>query len=92
MINFNTSELNKLVQKIKEGDRRSLAKAITLAESTRQDHQDYSKFMLDKLKKNSKNSLKIGLTGTPGVGKSTFIETLGLQLIQNEKKNSCTCN
>ena len=86
MTNFNNSKLNELVQKVKEGDRRSLAKAITLAESTRQDHQDYSKFVLDKLKNNSKNALKIGLTGTPGVGKSTFIETLGLQLTQNGKK------
>ena len=86
MTDFNNSKLNELVQKVKEGDRRSLAKAITLAESTRQDHQDHSKFVLDKLKNNSKNALKIGLTGTPGVGKSTFIETLGLQLIQNGKK------
>ena len=86
MTNFNTSKLTELVRKIKEGDRRSLAKAITLVESTRRDHQDHSKFVLDKLKNYSKNSLKIGLTGTPGVGKSTFIETLGLQLIQKKKK------
>ena len=86
MTNFNNNKLKELVRKVKEGDRRSLAKAITLVESTRRDHQDHSKFVLDKLKNCSKNSLKIGLTGTPGVGKSTFIETLGLQLIQKKKK------
>ena len=78
--------LTEIVEKIKKGDRRSLSRAITLAESTRKDHQQYSKSIIQKLSSTPKSSLKIGLTGTPGVGKSTFIETLGLQLIQNGKK------
>jgi len=79
-------EPKELIKKIKTGDRKSLARAITLVESTRQDHQTQSKLILDQLKHSSGNSLKIGLTGTPGVGKSTFIETFGLQLINKRKK------
>ena len=86
MINLNITNHNELVEKIKTGDRRSLAKAITLVESTRQDHQNLSRLILEKLKNDSKTSLKIGLTGTPGVGKSTFIETLGLHLTNIGKK------
>ena len=83
---LNDSNLVEIVGKIKKGDRRALSRAITLAESTRKDHQEYSKRILQRLSDKPKNSLKIGLTGTPGVGKSTFIETLGLQLIQDGKK------
>ena len=79
-------DLIEIIEKIKKGDRRSLSKAITLAESTRKDHQQYSTNIIQKLSSTPKSSLKIGLTGTPGVGKSTFIETLGLQLIQSGKK------
>ncbi len=86
MTNVNINKLTEFVEKIKNGDRRSLAKAITLTESTRQDHRDHSKNIFQKLKDESLNSLKIGLTGTPGVGKSTFIENLGLQLIELGKK------
>ncbi len=86
MTNLKNPNLKELAEKVKKGDRRALAKAITLAESTRLDHQDYLKVILDKLKMHSGSSIKIGLTGTPGVGKSTFIETLGLQLIKNGKK------
>ena len=79
-------KLIEIVEKIKKGDRRSLSRAITLAESTRKDHQQYSKKIIQRLSSHPKNSVKIGLTGAPGVGKSTFIETLGLQLIQKGKK------
>lgn len=86
MTNLKNPNLKELAEKVKKGDRRALAKAITLAESTRLDHQDYLKVILDKLKMHSGSSIKIGLTGTPGVGKSTFIETFGLQLINKRKK------
>ena len=78
--------LIEIIEKIKKGDRRSLSRAITLAESTRKDHQQYSRNIIKELSSGVKNCLKIGLTGTPGVGKSTFIENLGLQLIQSGKK------
>ena len=62
-------------------DRRSLAKAITLVESTRPDHRERAQALIDALLPHAGNSLRIGITGVPGVGKSTFIETFGLALI-----------
>jgi LAO/AO transport system kinase len=62
--------------------RRALARAITLLESTRADHRARADALLDALLPRSGNSLRIGLSGVPGVGKSTFIEALGLYLIE----------
>ena len=86
MTKSNIIKPNELIEKVKKGDRRSLAKAITLTESTRQDHRKLSRLIVEALKNEPKNSLKIGLTGTPGVGKSTFIESLGLHLTDKGKK------
>ena len=60
------------------GDRRSLARAITLVESARADHRQEAESLLSALP--AREALRIGLSGTPGVGKSTFIEALGLHL------------
>lgn len=60
------------------GDRRALARAITLIESTRPDHRAQAVALLAALP--PRQALRIGLSGTPGVGKSTFIETFGLML------------
>jgi LAO/AO transport system kinase len=62
--------------------RRALAKAITLLESTRADHRAEADTLLAALLPHSGRSLRIGLSGVPGVGKSTFIEALGLFLVQ----------
>ncbi|WP_395686786.1 methylmalonyl Co-A mutase-associated GTPase MeaB [Caenimonas koreensis] len=61
--------------------RRALAKAITLLESTLPDHRAQADELLTALLPHSGKSLRIGISGVPGVGKSTFIETLGLHLI-----------
>ncbi|CBW28000.1 putative transport system kinase [Halobacteriovorax marinus SJ] len=66
---------------ILKGSRRALAKAITLIESKREDHRIEAQELLEKLLPKSGNSIRIGITGTPGVGKSTFIESFGLYLI-----------
>src|SRR5690606_24766403 len=63
------------------GDRRSLARAITLVESTRADDQDAAGALLDALTPDAGGALRIGITGSPGVGKSTFIEAFGLHLV-----------
>ena len=63
------------------GERRALAKAITLIESTRVDHQARARALLTALLPHTGNSLRLGISGVPGVGKSTFIEALGLLLI-----------
>ena len=61
--------------------RRALAKAITLMESTRQDHRQQADQLLTQLLPHTGKSMRIGLSGVPGVGKSTLIENLGLWLI-----------
>jgi LAO/AO transport system kinase len=61
--------------------RRAMAKAITLLESTRADHRAQGDALLAALLPHTGRSLRIGLSGVPGVGKSTFIETLGLFLV-----------
>ena len=69
------------VAAVLSGDRRALAKAITLIESTRADHRAQADLLLDALLPSSGKSLRLGISGAPGVGKSTFIEALGLFLI-----------
>jgi LAO/AO transport system kinase len=61
--------------------RRAMAKAITLLESTRPDHRAAADDLLNTLLPHTGRSLRIGLSGVPGVGKSTFIEALGLMLV-----------
>lgn len=62
--------------------RRSMAKAITLLESTRPDHRIRADELLNAILPKSGNSFRLGISGVPGVGKSTFIEALGLYLIE----------
>ena len=70
-----------LVQRVLQNDRRALAKAITLIESTRADHRAQADALLDELLPRTGKALRLGISGVPGVGKSTFIEALGLFLI-----------
>jgi LAO/AO transport system kinase len=70
-----------LVEGVLSGQRRSLAKAITLIESTRTDHQARAQMLMETLLPRTGNSIRIGISGVPGVGKSTFIEALGMHLI-----------
>ena len=70
-----------LADAIRKGDRRALARAITLIESTRADHRTAAGELLDSLMPQTGNSTRIGISGAPGVGKSTFIEALGNHLI-----------
>lgn len=69
------------VDKLIAGNRRSLAKAITLVESSRPEDNIEAQSLLEKILPHSGKSLRIGITGVPGVGKSTFIESFGLYLI-----------
>ncbi len=62
-------------------NRRSLAKAITLVESTRPDHGERARRLLEALLPHAGKSLRVGISGVPGVGKSTYIEALGMHLI-----------
>jgi LAO/AO transport system kinase len=70
-----------LKDRILARDRRALARAITLVESGRADHRAEALALLDALAAAGRQSLRIGLSGTPGVGKSTFIEAFGMMLV-----------
>ncbi|MFV0198128.1 methylmalonyl Co-A mutase-associated GTPase MeaB [Empedobacter falsenii] len=74
-----------LAQKIKEGDRFALSRAITLAESNRLDDLNLAHQVISLLP-TSKTSKRIAITGIPGVGKSTFIESLGKYIVQQGEK------
>ena len=74
-------ELKKFHQHILSGSRKHLGKAITLIESSREKDQIISEKLLELFKGNDK-SIRIGITGVPGVGKSTFIESFGMTLIR----------
>ncbi len=71
-----------LADAVRAGDRRSLARAITLAESTRADHRDEAAALLDEVMPATGGSTRVGISGAPGAGKSTFIEALGLHLVE----------
>ncbi len=62
------------------GDRRALARAITLAESTRPDHRAEAEDLLDRVLDGHAGAIRLGISGAPGVGKSTFIEAFGRHL------------
>ena len=68
------------IDKLLAGDRRALSKAITLVESSRSDHRAAALELLEAASKANRQALRIGLSGTPGVGKSTFIESFGTYL------------
>lgn len=70
--------MDELTKPLTQGDRRALSRAITLVESTRPDHRARAVALLAELP--SRQALCIGLSGTPGVGKSTFIEAFGKML------------
>ncbi|MFS0898193.1 methylmalonyl Co-A mutase-associated GTPase MeaB [Mycolicibacterium litorale] len=71
-----------LATAIRGGDRSALAKAITLVESTRADHRERAQELLLELTPEAGSALHVGITGVPGVGKSTTIEALGMYLIE----------
>jgi len=71
---------------LRAGDRRALARAITLVESTRDDHRERAQVLLERALPHSGDSIRIGITGIPGVGKSTFIEAFGLHLIERGRR------
>ena len=76
----------RLAADIVAGDRRALAKGITLVESTRADHRAQADALLAAVLSHTGGSVRLGITGVPGVGKSTFIERFGLSLIAQGHK------
>jgi LAO/AO transport system kinase len=71
---------------VASGDRAALARAITLMESRRPDHREAARALLQELMPRTGKAVRIGITGVPGVGKSTAIDTLGSMLTEKEHK------
>ncbi|MCE9499021.1 MAG: methylmalonyl Co-A mutase-associated GTPase MeaB [Leptospira sp.] len=70
-----------LSEKLLAGDNRALAKAITLTESSRPEDRELAKNLLSVIEKTKRETIRIGISGAPGAGKSTFIEAFGLYII-----------
>jgi GTPase len=81
MATENGDSVDKLAAAVRSGDRAALARAITLVESTRADHHQQAQQLLLALMPAAGNAHHVGITGVPGVGKSTAIEALGMYLI-----------
>jgi LAO/AO transport system kinase len=77
---------SELAQAVRSGDRSALPRAITLVESTRVDHRETAQRLLMELMPDAGRALHVGITGVPGVGKSTAIEALGMYLIEQGHK------
>ena len=73
--------MSELAARVRDGDRRALARAITLVESTRPDHRSEADALLTELLPATGSSQRVGISGAPGAGKSTLIEALGLHIV-----------
>ena len=74
------TDTEKLADQLLAQERRALARSITLVESGRADHREAAQALLDRVAGHGKQAIRVGLSGTPGVGKSTFIEAFGMML------------
>src|ERR1700744_2974367 len=79
-------DIDKLAQELRGGSRAALARAITLVESRRADHQASARDLVQALLPQTGSAIRVGITGSPGVGKSTTIDALGMFLIEHGHK------
>lgn len=84
--NKHKTTIDDAVSGILNGDKKLLARAITLVESNAQKHINKAQTLLNKLLPHTGGSLRIGITGVPGAGKSTLIESLGYYLCERDHK------
>jgi LAO/AO transport system kinase len=80
------AEIKSLAKNLRAGGRATLARAITLIESRRSDHQAAARELVQTLLPQTGNAVRVGITGSPGVGKSTTIDALGMFLIERGHK------
>jgi len=81
-----TLDIKTLANDLRSGNRAALARAITLVESRRSDHQGTARELVQTLLPDTGKACRVGITGSPGVGKSTTIDTLGMYLIEHSHK------
>ncbi len=77
----NINTINEMADGVRAGERATLARAITLVESTKPEHQELAQALLQALLPAKGSALRLGITGVPGVGKSTTIDQLGMNLV-----------
>jgi LAO/AO transport system kinase len=82
MASRRNDSVEQLADAVRNGDRAALPRAITLLESTRSDHREQAQQLLLELTPDAGDAYRVGITGIPGVGKSTSIEALGMHLIE----------
>ena len=83
---INEATLAESIRRLRQGERATLAQAMTLVESRHPSHQALSTQLLDAIMPYCGNALRLGVTGTPGAGKSTFLEAFGMLLIREGLK------
>lgn len=83
---INEATLAESIRRLRQGERATLAQAMTLVESRHPRHQALSTQLLDAIMPYCGNALRLGVTGTPGAGKSTFLEAFGMLLIREGLK------
>ena len=81
------SDIESLTQGILNQDIGALARSITLTESMKPKHRQQAKQLLEAIQPHTGQALRIGITGTPGVGKSTFIDTFASTIIETYSKS-----
>lgn len=81
-----TPSVEEFVEGIRAGQRSTLARAITLVESSRPDHHAKARELLRAVRPYTGNAIRVGISGVPGVGKSTFINTFGMHIIEQGHK------
>lgn len=86
-MSHNLPSKKEFIDGILSGNRMLLSRAITLIESTKNEHQDLAQEIIEGCLPHSGDSIRIGITGVPGVGKSTFIEAFGNHIIKNENRS-----
>src|SRR4051794_27831366 len=79
-------DIERLARELRAGHRAALARAITLIESRRGDHQASARALVQALLPDTGKAIRVGITGSPGVGKSTTIDSLGMSLIERGHK------
>src|SRR5258707_13816099 len=79
-------DISALATDLRSGHRAALARAITLIESRRADHQAAARELVQALLPDTGHGIRVGITGAPGVGKSTTIDVLGMSLIERGHK------
>jgi LAO/AO transport system kinase len=80
------SDIDVLADSVRAGDRTALGRAITLVESTAPANRSEARALIDRLLPHTGSAMRVGVSGVPGVGKSTFIEVLGSWLLDQGRR------